>query len=284
MNPEETFFNIRDLNEFNHAALRIFQFQYRNLPVYRKFVDELKINPINIHDFSQIPCIPISLFKIHDFISEGKRPEKIFLSSGTTGISRSRHLVADLDIYRTSLRKSFSLFYGLPMDYTVFGLMPSPEDNPDSSLIFMVNDWIETSREKDSGFYGDRFPVLAEQLQKISGSGKKAILIGLSYLLLDLAEQFPMPLKNVIVMETGGMKGKRREMIREELHGQLKEAFSLPVIHSEYSMAELLSQAFSCGNGQYQSPPWMKILIRDPADPLSPMQPGRTGGINILDL
>jgi hypothetical protein len=211
-------------------------------------------------------------------------PEKIFLSSGTTGMERSRHSILDLSVYDESLLKGFTLFYGNPDTYDVFALTPGPDRNPDSSLIYMISKWIEKSRSAISGFYLDRQEILAKLLPEREAHGKQTLLIGLSYALVDFADKFPLSLPHAVIMETGGMKGKRKEMVREELHAFLSERFRCKNIHSEYGMTELLSQAYAKEKGRFKSPPWMKVLVRDTNDPLSLLDENKTGGLNIIDL
>ena len=299
--------------DFNATTLDIFRFQFERNEIYRRYADAIGVAPEKIAHYSQIPFLPVSFFKTHPVVSGTSLPEKIFLSSGTTsavvstgsttgqlslnnlGIGmvvepvetttpRSRHLVTDLSIYDESLVKGFEGFYGLIEAYDIFALTPDPKQNPDSSLIYMISKWILKSRSEASGFYLDRHEVLATLLKERESSGKRTLLIGLSYALIDFAEKFPMALPGIVIMETGGMKGKRKEMIREELHAFLSEQFRCKTIHSEYGMTELLSQAYAQENGHFKTPPWMKVLVRDTNDPLSLLPEGKTGGINIIDL
>jgi Acyl-protein synthetase, LuxE len=283
------------LNEgdFNTTALDIFRFQYERNEIYRKYSDAIGVAPEKVTHYSQIPFLPVSFFKTHPVVSGISLPEKIFLSSGTTGlvvstssttVQRSRHNILDLSVYDESLVKGFEFFYGLPETWDIFALTPDPKQNPDSSLIYMISKWILKSRSKVSGFYLDRPELLAMLLEECKSSGKRTLLIGLSYALIDFAEKFPMALHGFVIMETGGMKGKRKEMIREELHAFLSERFQCKNIHSEYGMTELLSQAYAQENGHFKTPPWMKVLVRDTNDPLSLLPEGKTGGINIIDL
>ncbi|MDT8400792.1 MAG: acyltransferase [Bacteroidales bacterium] len=214
----------------------------------------------------------------------GLRAEKVFLSSGTTGSKRSRHYVADPAVYEQSFTQCFRIFYGEPSDYVILALLPSYLEREGSSLVYMANGLIRLSASPLSGFFLDDYPSLEERIKDAGHSGRKIILLGVSFALLDFAEHTDISLKNHIVMETGGMKGRRREMTREELHSVLGNRFELDSIHSEYGMTELLSQAYSKGGGLYKTPPWMKVLIRDPRDPFDYFQYGRTGGVNIIDL
>ena len=277
-------FELQTGPDFDQVALEIFHFQYRQNEIYRKYADAVGGTPGKVLHHSQIPFLPVSFFKSHTVITGNDLPEKIFLSSGTTGKERSRHGVTDLAIYRESLRKGFSRFYGSVREYDIFALTSDPFQNPDSSLIFMIQDWIAESGSEISGFYLDRQELLADRLMKRRIAGRKPLLIGLSYALLDFAKKFPVALPEAIIMETGGMKGRRKEMVREELHAFLLERFGCRFVHSEYGMTELLSQAYSKGEGRFEAPPWMKVLIRDPNDPLELLPHGKTGGINIIDL
>ena len=274
------------LNEgdFNAIALDIFNFQYVSNEIYKRYADAIGVVPVKVSHYSQIPFLPVSFFKTHRVVSGLSSPEKVFLSSGTSGMERSRHSILDLSVYDESLVKGFEAFYGPVETYTVFALTPDTVQNPDSSLIYMISKWILKSRSKVSGFYPDRPELLARLLAECQSSGERTLLIGLSYALIDFAEQFPLAIPGIVVMETGGMKGKRKEMIREELHAFLSERFRCRNIQSEYGMTELLSQAYAKENGHFKTPPWMKVLVRDTNDPFSLLPAGKTGGINIIDL
>jgi hypothetical protein len=284
MDFKNRIFGQLDERTFNVIALGIFHYQYLKNEIYRRYVDLLKIVPETIVHYSEIPFLPVSFYKTYPVVSGLSEPETCFLSSGTTGQERSRHYVLDLSVYDESLVKGFEGFYGPVEEYTIFALTPDPQQNPDSSLIYMINKWIHKSRSKNSGFYLDRHENLSKLLKEKESSGKKLLLIGLSYALIDFAEKFPIALPDAIIMETGGMKGKRKEMVREELHNYLGERFHCKDIHSEYGMTELLSQAYAKESGRFRTPPWMKVLIRDTNDPLSLLPDGKTGGINIIDL
>jgi phenylacetate-coenzyme A ligase PaaK-like adenylate-forming protein len=277
-------FNIKDTKEFNEVALEIFRFQYENNRIYQAFVDNLNKHPGAIHQPEEIPFFPISLFKTHLVSSAGSDAEVVFKSSGTTGNQTSQHHVKDIEIYRKSFLKGFELCYGKPEDYTILGLLPSYLEREDSSLIYMVDDLIRRSQFKDSGFFLRDYERLSSLLNSLKKQNKKTLLIGVTYALLEFAEQYPLDFPDLILMETGGMKGQRKEMVREEVHGLLKKAFQVSEVHSEYGMTELLSQAYSKGSGVFDTPPWMKVLIRDTNDPLELVPVGRTGGINIIDL
>lgn len=275
-------FQIKNEAQFNEMCLFAFDYQYHGVEIYRQFADHLSINPKTITHYTQIPFLPISFFKSHTLI-QGE-PQIVFKSSGTTAMQRSKHFVRDLSLYEHSFYSGFEQFYGSIEEYCVLALLPSYIENGDSSLVYMAEKLIKKSKNKDSGFYLNNLSELAEKLNILDASGQKIILIGVSYALLDLIEQFQFKLKNTIVMETGGMKGRRIEMIREDLHAQLKSGFGLRSIHSEYGMTELLSQAYSKGNGIFTSPMWMKILIRDTNDPFDILSDSQSGGINIIDL
>jgi hypothetical protein len=228
--------------------------------------------------------LPIDFFKRFKVISGDEKETEVFLSSGTTGETQSKHYVTDLSVYKMSYIQSFNHFYGSIEDYTILALLPSYLERENSSLIYMVDDLIKKTKNKNSGFYLHELDKLAEKLVELESKGNKILLIGVTYALLDLIEKHQFKLNHTIVMETGGMKGKRRELIREELHVTLCSGFGVDFIHSEYGMTELLSQAYSKGNGIFESPPWMKILIRDTEDAFTYISPQKTGGINVIDL
>ncbi|HET8754180.1 MAG TPA: acyl transferase [Salinimicrobium sp.] len=277
-------FSISGEDEFEALALEIFNFQYRNNLTYRQFCDLLHRNSENVDSLQKIPFLPIDFFKSHEILSSKHPVEQIFTSSGTTGHKTSRHLVTNTQIYEKSFRKGFETTYGNVEEYVILALLPSYLDRNGSSLIYMVNDLIQKSKNPHSGFYLNELSELKEKLSFLDKQGQKILLIGVSFALLDLAEISSFSLKNTIIMETGGMKGRRKEMIRAELHDRLKRAFSVEKIHSEYGMTELLSQAYSSGNGLFECPPWMKIFIRDPEDALEFLPAEKTGGINVIDL
>lgn len=269
--------------DFEKKALKIFQFQALNNLVYNKFLSLLKTDVSKIKHIEEIPFLPIEFFKSKEILSSKDFIQQTFLSSGTTEMIQSKHLVTDISVYKKSFRKGFEYFYGNIEQYTVLALLPSYLEREGSSLIFMVNDFIQKSKKKHSGFYLNNFEELAKNLQELDKKGEKVLLIGVSFALLDLVEKHQFKLKNTIIMETGGMKGRRKELIRNELHDILKMGFGVNKIHSEYGMTELLSQAYSKGNGIFQCPPWMKILIRDTEDPFAILPTGKSGGINVID-
>lgn len=277
-------FNISSEKEFESLALKIFKHQFENNPVYRSFCDLLYVHPSDVHVIEDIPFLPIQFFKSHRVLASKDPISNIFKSSGTSGQERSKHMVTDISIYEKSFRKTFAEFYGNIKDYVVMALLPSYVEQGDSSLVFMVNDLIKQSGHVKSGFYLSDQKELSNTLNSLNDAGEKSILIGVSYALLDLVESYSFHLKNTIIMETGGMKGRRKEMIRQELHEALKRGFGVNEIHSEYGMTELLSQAYSEGHGRFSCPPWMKIMIRNTEDALSLEPKGKTGGINVIDL
>jgi hypothetical protein len=277
-------FTISSKKEFEKIALKIFRFQFDNNLVYQEFCKLLNKNKENVKFLTEIPFLPIQFFKSHEVISSTEPIQTTFTSSGTTGMTTSKHLVTDVTLYEESYRNAFSEFYGNIEDYCVLALLPSYLEREGSSLIHMVDDLIQSSNHKDSGFYLNNYEELIAKLVELDNSGQNVILIGVTFALLDLIEMHQFQLKNTVIMETGGMKGKRKEMIREELHEILCQGFGVPIIHSEYGMTELLSQAYSLGNGIFECPNWMQILIRETEDALSYVKEGKTGGINVIDL
>jgi len=281
---QEQIFNIKPAGEFNALALEVFKFQFENNKVYRSFCDLLYKHPSDVKTIEEIPFLPIEFFKTRKILSNTENPVICFSSSGTTGSVTSKHHVVDLGIYEESYLSGFKQFYGAIEGYVVLALLPSYLEREGSSLIYMVDDLIKKSKHPESGFYLDNLDEINEKLIALNKSGQKVLLIGVSFALLDLIEQYQFKLKNTIVMETGGMKGRRKEIIRSELHQLLKEGFGVSEIHSEYGMTELLSQAYSKGNGAFECPLWMKVLTRDTEDPLSIQEVNKTGGINVIDL
>lgn len=278
-------FEISDEAGFNAAALKIFRFQARENAVYRQFTESLAVNPECINDYHDIPFLPVSFFRDHDIYCSSALPAAVFKSSGTTGMTRSRHCVADTGIYEESFARGFRMFYGDPSQYAIIALLPSYADREGSSLVYMVKGLMRLSGNSCGGFFLDDEAALLTAIDKARSQGLKVLLIGVTFALLDLASHHRCDLSDVIIMETGGMKGRRKELIREELHDILCNAFNVASIHSEYGMTELLSQAYSSGKGIFSSPPWMKILIRDSHDPLShSTAPGSSGGISVIDL
>jgi phenylacetate-coenzyme A ligase PaaK-like adenylate-forming protein len=272
----DSIFSINSPHEFQKIALSIFKYQAAENKIYQQYLKSLKINVDSIITLEQIPFLPIQFFKTHAIVTGNQQLRiknqgtTIFTSSGTTGTTTSKHYVNDISIYEKSYRKGFEYFYGNIGDYAIFALLPSYLEREGSSLIYMVNDLIKLSKNEYSKFYLNNLDEMIgwlmrrEQfLQQPENFGKKNILLGVTYALLDLIEKQNFTLQNTIIMETGGMKGKREELVREQLHTTLCNGFGVNAIHSEYGMTELLSQAYSKGNGVFNCPPWMKILIRD---------------------
>ncbi|MDX1602502.1 MAG: acyl transferase [Salinimicrobium sediminis] len=284
MRKPKDIFSISTAGEFEEKSLQVFEFQYFNNPVYKHFCDLLGRSPEQVDKLEKIPFLPIEFFKSHKITSSEASEEIIFTSSGTTGQVKSKHFVTDLAIYEESFRRAFTNFYGSVENYAVLALLPSYLERKGSSLIYMVDDLIKKSKNPASGFYLHDLEALAQKLNELEQKQQKVLLIGVSFALLDLAEKFSLNLKHTAVMETGGMKGRRKEMIRAELHEILKQGLGVENIHSEYGMTELLSQAYAVKNGIFECPPWMKLLIRDPEDALTLLPDGKSGGINVIDL
>lgn len=275
-------FNIRTNTDFNGLALKIFRYQYENNPVYQKFVDFHIEDISNLKSYREIPFLPIEFFKTHKVYCANSPAQKIFTSSGTSGKNTSKHYIADTALYEKSFLKGFDYFYGNPSNYVILALLPSYLEREGSSLVYMAEKLIMLSNKKHSGFYLDNLSELKATLDKTKS--QKTILLGVSFALLDLSVQFKLNLPELIVMETGGMKGRAKEIVREELHQKICTNLGVKSIHSEYGMTELLSQAYSKGDGNFNTPPWMKILIRDINDPKSLLNTNKSGGINIIDL
>lgn len=281
---EERIFSIHNSESFQATCLDVFNYQSTNNHTYREYITKINVNPKNVNSIEDIPFLPIQFFKTHKILEYSKEYETIFTSSGTTGSTTSKHYVTDLSLYKKSFLSAFEQFYGVPEQYTILALLPGYLEREGSSLIYMVNHLIEQSKDPKSGFYLHNHEQLAEQLIENEKQNKKTLLIGVSFALLDLLDQYKFSLKHTLIMETGGMKGRKKEVTRQELHTQLCSSFGTNSIHSEYGMTELLSQAY-CNNGQtFSCPPWMKIQIRDIYDPFSSIGSGKTGGINIIDL
>ncbi|MEW7289894.1 LuxE/PaaK family acyltransferase [Aquimarina sp. 2304DJ70-9] len=281
----DTIFSIQNDSDFEKAAIRVFNHQYINNNFYQRFCNLLGVTKASIKSSKDIPYLPIEFFKQEKIVSTPYSIDKVFTSSGTTGNITSKHYVKDLTIYEKSFRKGFEYFYGDISEYIVLALLPSYLERDGSSLVYMAEKLIKDSNHPDSGFYLYDIEKLVETLRKNAIKDKKILLLGVSFALLDLVENYDIQLNDTtIIMETGGMKGRRKEMIREELHQILKNGFGVTQIHSEYGMTELLSQAYSKGNGLFYCPPWMRISIRNPEDPLSYLGNNKTGGVTIIDL
>lgn len=274
-------FNCTNDATFEKLALEIFDFQMENNLTYAAYA-ALILRGKNPENINEIPFLPVEFFKTEQIICQGQAIEEIFLSSGTTG-EQSKHLVSNIELYKSSYQKAFQLFYGDITDYCILALLPSYKEREGSSLIYMVDDLIKKSKHPQSNYYLNNYEELATTLKELESKKQKTILFGVTYALLDLAEEFPQKLEHIIIMETGGMKGQRKELLKEEIHSILKHSFATENIHSEYGMTELLSQGYSKGNNIFKTPPWMKILTRDVNDPLSIIS-NKTGGINVIDL
>jgi len=271
-------------NDFLELAIETFRFQVDNVPVYQKFVKYLGVNVSSVNRLEQIPFMPISLFKTHKVLANDLTEELVFTSSGTTGMQTSKHYVAYADWYQQSYRMGFELAFGSPKQYCILALLPSYLERGGSSLVYMVEDLIQSSHHPSSGFYLNQYDQLAQTIIQLEQQKQPTLLIGVSYALLDLIERHQFKLNYTKIIETGGMKGQRKELIKEEFYTNLKEGFGVSTIYSEYGMTELLSQAYSNADGLYKCPPWMQVLIRDVNDPFQVMPKSKSGGINIIDL
>ena len=281
---EQVLYTVND-STFDDIALRIFYKQAKENKVYRDFIGFLGIEPNSIDRLDKIPFLPISFFKSHDVVTGNQGiPEIIFTSSRTSGSFSSRHIVPQLSFYLSNAKRNFEFFFGSLTEYHILALLPSYLERDGSSLISMVNYFMAESQSSGSGFYLNNYEELLRQIKKVKDDGRKVLLLGVSFALLELAERFEVDLSQCIIMDTGGMKGKRKELTREELHEFLQNKFHVDVIHSEYGMTELMSQAYSAGGGLYSSPPWMKAVARDLNDPFKMEPIGKTGGINVIDL
>lgn len=274
----KSIFSIATQADFDRMTLEVFRFQVEACAPYREYLELLGVDPAAVECPKQIPFLPIELFKSHRVYCGSNPPQQIFTSSSTTGQTPSRHYVADLRIYEEAFTRSFELFYGPAEQTAIYALLPNYLEREGSSLIYMVEGLI---RRGGGGFYLYDHDALLRDMEAHQG---KKILLGVSYALWDLAEEQRGALHDVIVMETGGMKGRREELPREEFHRLLCDAFGVQSIHSEYGMAELMSQAYSDGNGIFRTPPWMRICVRDLNDPFRLLPNGATGGVNLIDL
>jgi phenylacetate-coenzyme A ligase PaaK-like adenylate-forming protein len=281
-------FSANNADSFADIALEVFRYQAQNNLLYKEYLQRLNIDTGAVTSVAKIPFLPIEFFKSHSVISGNKPAEELFLSSGTTGDVQSKHHVSNLALYEQSFTKTFELFYGKPQQYVFLALLPSYLERTGSSLVYMVNKLIALSGQAESGFYLNNTAELLNKIDKLEQTGQKYILLGVTYALLDLAEQADqkelLALKHGIILETGGMKGMRKELVKSEVHELLKKAFGVNSIHSEYGMTELLSQAYSQKDGIFSCPPWMRVLIRDINDPFKLLEQNKTGGINIIDL
>ena len=283
-----TIFSIKNEEDFRVACLDNFMFQYENVEVYRKFVDYLNINPNSITEVEQIPFLPIEMFKNHQVLNKNTPTDFYFQSSGTTQMTRSKHFISDLKLYEESIYQSFTEFIGLPEDYIFIGLLPNYSENPHSSLIYMIDFLMKKSNKAENGYFLYNHQELLDLLNTLQD--KKVLLFGVSFALLDFLDfisdnkKVLNSLENLTVIETGGMKGRKEEMTKDQLLVLLQEGYKIQSIFSEYSMTELLSQAYSLGNNEYQTPAWMRVLVRNLEDPFSYAEEGKTGAINMIDL
>lgn len=282
---ENNIFNIASEAAFLDQALEIFQFQYQNNTVYRAWTDLLKIDPRTVRELKQIPFLPIEFFKNHAVVSSPVTDATLlFTSSSTTSQTPATHYVNNIQLYEKSFTKGFEQFYGRPGDYCILALLPNYLQRTGSSLVYMCRELIQRSGHPYSGFFLDNIKELIEKIQDLKRSRQKTLLIGVSYALMDLSNKDLALGDNFIVMETGGMKGTRNELLKTELHAYLKRGFKTDTIHSEYGMTELLSQAYSNQDGLFESPPWMRFMTREVDDPLKIREDAKTGGINVIDL
>lgn len=279
---EQRIFSIYNEKSFNDCAIELFQFQFEHCELYASYVNSLGIQVQLVSHYSQIPCLPISFFKTHTIVSSTLPIQTVFESSKTTGDVSSKHYIQSIDVYNTSFMNMFRRMYGNPKDYIILALLPSYIERSNSSLVYMVQALIEASQNSASGFYLTNYSDLHHTIETHTQS--KIFLIGVTFALLDFAEQYSCSHPNLIVMETGGMKGRKKELLREQVHATLQTSFGVSHIHSEYGMTELLSQAYSKGSGEFTPAPWMKVLIRDMYDPFSHLTNGLLGGINVIDL
>jgi phenylacetate-coenzyme A ligase PaaK-like adenylate-forming protein len=268
---------------FEQYAINAFKFQFANNKIYNEFVKHLKINPEQVNTITEIPFLPIQFFKTHQVTTQSNY-QQIFTSSGTTGIEVSKHFIFDLNIYKASYLKSFTHFFGDISEYCILALLPSYLEREGSSLVYMVDDLVKKSNHPLSSFYIHDYEKLTYAIEKLKSQKQKTILLGVSYALLDLAEKKMQLDDHFLVMETGGMKGKRKEMVKQELHGVLKNGLGVNKIYSEYGMTELLSQAYSMTDGIFESPPWMRVLISEITDSRNFVSDQKTGIVNIIDL
>ena len=281
---KDQIFQIKNESDFTNLALKIFRYQASKNNVYKQFLSILNINPATIKTIEDIPFLPIQFFKNHRVTTVPPPYDLTFKSSGTTGMQRSIHYVKNKELYQQSFIRSFEYFFGNIKDYTILALLPSYMEQGESSLVYMTKQLMKISAKEDNGFYLYNMDELADKLNTLEAKKQKTLLIGVSYALLDFVEKYKFKLQNTLVMETGGMKGRKKEILREELHLRLKQGFGVENIYSEYGMTELLSQSYSKGNGIFETPPWKKILIRDTEDPFTYLPNNKTGGINVIDL
>lgn len=282
---EQKVFGIHNEKEFASIALEVYNFQFSNNPLYQQFCKAVHKTPETVQQLSGIPFLPISFFKTHVIKTTDFNFQTVFKSSGTTGSATSMHYVKDVDLYIKSFSEGFQKFYGSPKNYCIIGLLPSYLERENSSLVFMADHLVKESGHKKSGFYLYEFDKLDQTIKELEAAGQKTIVIGVTYALLEFGKTFPQKLSSTIIMETGGMKGRGKEMTKGELYAEFKTLFGVQHIHSEYGMTELLSQAYSI-NGRFFTPPWMKIFLRDETDPFKIFNSHQSasGAINVIDL
>ena len=282
---QDRIFSIQNEDNFLSIALAVFRYQYENCQVYRQYIDMLHYDINKIKKLEDIPFLPIEFFKTHKIIAAGHAPQLQFSSSGTTGSRTSIHYVADKTLYEESFLRCFEHFVGKPSELAILALLPSYLERDNSSLVYMLNGLINQSKHSDSGFYLYNYDAFAEKLNELAAKDQKTLIFGVGFALLDIVEKYRFEHKDVLIFETGGMKGRRKEISREELHKKISEGFGVETIYSEYGMTELLSQAYSMNGESFQCPPWMKIILRDAQDPLSIIDSfDKRGGINVIDL
>ncbi len=280
----EDIFRLRSAADFEAAALKIFQFQYEENSIYNAYCRHLNIKKEAISNLSEIPFLPISFFKTHEVVTGWFTPELTFQSSGTTGMQHSKHYIKDAALYRRSLLESFRYFYGDPSEYVFLALLPNYLEQQNSSLIYMMEALMQESGHPENGYFLYNHEDLYQKLIQLRDNQQKTILWGVTFALVDFIGKYQMEFPQLIVFETGGMKGRRKEMVKEELYAMLRNAFGVPDIHSEYGMCELLSQAYSKGGNVFTTPPWMRLLLRSEKDPLDGSDTVPTGVINVIDL
>ncbi|MEZ5013328.1 MAG: acyl transferase [Chitinophagales bacterium] len=271
-------------NDFDAAALALFKFQAHSNRVYADYLQLLGRSPESVERIEQIPFLPVGLFRNRQVLCAGVQGTSYFESSGTTDAEKSRHYYDETAVYDASILRGFSRIYGVPAQYTFLALLPSYLDRPHASLVHMCRVLMQASGDADSGFFSGDTDTFLRNLQRLEVAGRKTIVIGVSFALLALAEKHPIPLQHAILMETGGMKGRSPEITRAALHKVLSDAFGIDNIHSEYGMTEMFSQAYAVRDGIFQTPPWMRVLTRDPSDPLCMLHNGENGCLNIIDL
>lgn len=278
------FDQITNSKDFNSHAIALFNYQYKYNSVYRSYCDLINTNPVEVHTIQDIPFLPIQFFKTHKIYSPNHPPVTSFESSGTTGQIRSKHYLGDLETYHQSFEKGFELFYGPIEEYALLALLPSYLERDNASLVYMANELIKKTKHPQSGFYLNDWERLKITLDSLEHKKQNTILLGVTFALLEIAEKFDWNLEHTLIMETGGMKGMRKEWVKSALHTHLGKYFGVSTIHAEYGMTELLSQAYSKGEGKFYCPPWMKVMARAIEDPFELVNAGKTGGINIIDL